>query len=67
MGRRGEASERTESDEKTAQLERGGGAVITSSGRKWGTSGTEAVSAYKAFKPNAADNGWGHAKTYYGK
>lgn len=51
----------------TAQLERGSGAVITSSGRKWGTSGTEAVSAYKAFKPNAADNGWGHAKTYYGK
>lgn len=51
----------------TAQLERGNGAVITSSGRKWGTSGTEAISSYKAFNPNAADSGWGHAKTYYGK
>jgi hypothetical protein len=51
----------------TAQLERGNGAVITSSGRKWGVSGTEAISAYRPFSPNAADSGWGHAKTYYGR
>jgi hypothetical protein len=51
----------------TAQLERGNGAVITSSGRKWGVNGTEAISDYRAINPKAADSGWGHAKTYYGK
>jgi hypothetical protein len=62
-----ETTRATVSHYTTAQLERGNGAVITSSGRKWGVSGTEAISAYRPFSPNAADSGWGHAKTYYGR
>lgn len=41
--------------------------VIATSGRQWGTSGTEAVTVWKAFNPNAASNGNGAAKTYYGR
>ncbi len=49
-----------------ARLETGK-TVITDSGRKWGTGGTEAVTKYVAFNPNAAGSGFGKAKTYYGK
>lgn len=41
--------------------------VIATSGRKWGTGGTEAATAWKAFNPNAASSGTGAAKTYYGR
>lgn len=41
--------------------------VITSSGRKWGTGGTEAYTKWVAFNPNAKSNGNGKAKTFYGK
>ena len=41
--------------------------VIATSGRKWGTGGTEAASPWKAFNPNAPSNGNGIAKTYYGR
>jgi hypothetical protein len=53
----------------TAQLEKTwpSSGVITSSGRKWGTGGTEAVSAYRAFNPNQTSDGYGQARTYYGR
>jgi len=53
----------------TAQLEHTwpSKGVITTSGRQWGTGGTEAVTKYVKFDPNAASNGFGKAKTYYGK
>lgn len=53
----------------TAQLEHywPASGVIASSGRKWGTGGTEAVSPWRAFNPNAASNGNGQARTYYGR
>ena len=53
----------------TAQLEHywPASGVIATSGRKWGTGATEAVSPWKAFNPNAASNGNGAAKTYYGR
>lgn len=40
--------------------------VIATSGRVWGNNGTEAISPWKAFNPNAASSGYGSAKTYYG-
>jgi hypothetical protein len=53
----------------TARLEKTwpSSGVITSSGRKWGTGGTEAVSAYRAFNPNQTSDGYGQARTYYGR
>lgn len=53
----------------TAQLEHvfPASGVITTSGRKWGTSGTEAVTKYVAFSPSSASDGYGIARTYYGK
>jgi hypothetical protein len=53
----------------TAQLEKTwpSSGVITTSGRKWGTGGTEAVSAYRAFNPNQTSDGYGQARTYYGR
>lgn len=48
-----------------ARMEKsGGGTVYTSSGRQWGTSGTEAISPWRAFKPN---QDLGSARTYYGR
>lgn len=41
--------------------------VIATSGRKWGTGGTEAVTKWVAFNPNAASSGYGQARTYYGR
>ena len=40
------------------------GRVQTDSGRKWGISGTEAISPWYAFRPG--DGGFPTAKTYYG-
>ncbi len=40
--------------------------VIATSGRKWGTNGTEAMTKYVAYNPNATSNGYGQARTYYG-
>ncbi|OEI67886.1 hypothetical protein [Curtobacterium sp. ER1/6] len=53
----------------TAQLEHywPASGVIATSGRKYGTGGTEAVSPWKAFNPNAPSNGNGQARTYYGR
>lgn len=53
----------------TAQLEHywPNSGVIATSGRKYGTGGTEAISPWKAFNPNATSNGNGIAKTYYGR
>lgn len=53
----------------TAQLEHywPHSGVIATSGRKYGTGGTEAVSPWKAFNPNAPSNGNGQARTYYGR
>jgi len=53
----------------TAQLEHywPASGVITTSGRRWNNNGSEAVTQYVAFNPNAASNGYGEAKTYYGK
>lgn len=52
----------------TARLESySGSRVIATSGRKWGTGGTEAVTVYKPFQPNEPDNGNGIARTYYGR
>lgn len=52
----------------TAQLEHTwpSSGVIATSGRKWGTSGTEAVTKYVAFRPDAPSSGHGSARTYYG-
>ena len=47
----------------TAQME-SGSTVLTSSGRKWGTSGTQATSPW--FVANHT-YGKGHAKSYYGR
>ena len=41
--------------------------VIATSGRKWGTGGTEAVTGWVAFNPNLPSSGHGSARTYYGK
>jgi hypothetical protein len=53
----------------TAQLEHywPASGVIASSGRKWGVGGTEAISPWKAFNPNATSNGNGQPRTYYGR
>jgi hypothetical protein len=53
----------------TAQLEHywPASGVIATSGRKYGTGGTEAISPWKAFNPNATSNGNGQARTYYGR
>lgn len=47
----------------TAQLETGG-RVNGTSGRIWGTGGTEAVSPYKPYTKNGSP---GSARTYYGR
>ncbi|WP_131881801.1 MULTISPECIES: hypothetical protein [unclassified Curtobacterium] len=44
-----------------------GSRIIADSGRKWGKSGTEAVTAWKPYRPNQPGSGVGSAKTYYGK
>jgi hypothetical protein len=49
-----------------ARLEHGS-SIIADSGRKWGTSGTEAVTVWKPYRPNWPGNGVGSARTYYGK
>lgn len=49
-----------------ARLEHGS-SIIADSGRKWGTSGTEAVTVWKPYRPNSPGNGVGSARTYYGK
>lgn len=41
--------------------------VIASSGRKWGHSATFAKTRWVAFNPRAASDGYGRAKTYYGR
>lgn len=41
--------------------------AIATSGRKWGTGGTEAVTGWVAFNPNLPSSGHGSARTYYGK
>lgn len=41
--------------------------VIASSGRKWGKNGTEATTKWVPFNPNKKSNGYGKAKTYYGR
>ncbi len=53
----------------TAQLEHNWpySGVIATSGRKWGTGGTEAVTKWVAYDPYANSGGHGKAKTYYGK
>lgn len=55
----------------TAQMEHSGflcnGKVIKSSGRKWGTSGTEAISPWATFVPEMCCGGTGQARTYYGR
>lgn len=53
----------------TAQLEHywPNSGVIATSGRKYGTGGTEAISPWKAFNPNASSSGFGQARTYYGR
>lgn len=53
----------------TAQLVRSWPAsgVIATSGRQWGTSGTEAATKWVAFNPNLPSNGYGSAKTFYGR
>jgi hypothetical protein len=53
----------------TAQLEHywPASGVIATSGRKYGTGGTEAISPWKAFNPNATSGGNGTARTYYGR
>lgn len=53
----------------TAQLEHywPASGVIATSGRKYGTGGTEAISPWKAFNPNATSSGFGQARTYYGR
>ena len=47
----------------TAQMERSG-SVATSSGRQWGTNGTQAVSPWLKATPSL---GKGSARTYYGR
>ncbi|WP_396599853.1 hypothetical protein [Frigoribacterium sp. R86507] len=47
----------------TAQMERSG-SVATSSGRQWGTNGTQAISPWLKATPNL---GKGSARTYYGR
>lgn len=49
-----------------ARLEHGS-TIIADSGRKWGKSGTEAVTVWKPFRPNQPGSGVGTAKTYYGR
>jgi hypothetical protein len=49
-----------------ARLEHGS-RIIADSGRKWGKSGTEAVTVWKPYRPNQPGNGVGSAKTYYGR
>ncbi|MBT1631028.1 hypothetical protein [Curtobacterium flaccumfaciens] len=49
-----------------ARLEHGS-SIIADSGRKWGKSGTEAVTVWKPYRPNRPGNGVGTAKTYYGR
>lgn len=49
-----------------ARLEHGS-RIIADSGRKWGKSGTEAVTVWKPFRPNQPGSGVGTAKTYYGR
>ncbi|MBT1583224.1 hypothetical protein [Curtobacterium flaccumfaciens] len=49
-----------------ARLEHGS-SIIADSGRKWGKSGTEAVTTWKPYRPNRPGNGVGSAKTYYGR
>lgn len=53
----------------TAQLEHTwpNSGVIATSGRKYGTGGTEAISPWRAFNPNASSSGFGQARTYYGR
>lgn len=40
--------------------------VLATSGRQWGTSGTEAISPWVAFDPYAPCSGFGSSRTYYG-
>ncbi|WP_439692927.1 hypothetical protein ACRQ4B_01315 [Curtobacterium sp. SP.BCo] len=49
-----------------ARLEHGS-SVLADSGRKWGKSGTEAVTVWKPYRPNQPGSGVGTAKTYYGR
>lgn len=49
-----------------ARLEHGS-SIIADPGRKWGKSGTEAVTVWKPYRPNRPGNGVGTAKTYYGR
>lgn len=55
----------------TAQMEHQGlfcnGKVFTTSGRKWGTSGTEAYSPWTTFIPETCCDHLGQARTYYGR
>lgn len=44
-----------------------GGTPIVDSGRVWGLNGTEAISPWATFNPNACCGNLGTAKTYYGK
>lgn len=41
--------------------------AITSSGRKYGTGRSQAVTKWVPFNPNAKSNGYGKARTYYGR
>lgn len=43
------------------------GKVFTTSGRKWGTSGTEAYSPWTTFIPETCCDHLGQARTYYGR
>lgn len=53
----------------TAQLERTwpSSGVIATSGRNWGVDSTSAVSPWRAYNPEADSDGYGIAKTYYGR
>lgn len=48
----------------TARMESYGGKVYNTSGRRWGKSGTEAISPWRAFSPSSD---LGSARTYYGR
>ena len=45
-----------------ARMETYGGSILTDSGRKWGTSETQATSPWYKFDPDVSDR----ARTYYG-
>ena len=44
-----------------------GSRVIADSGRRYGTSGTEAISPWTPFNPNKSCDGYGRAKSNYGR